>query len=283
MNTREIRKRIASIKKTQQITKAMKMVAAVRYRKAYVNLVANRPYKQDMEMLMRDLASKKPDNYNHIYFTAPEKAGRELLVVITSDKGLCGSFNSTLLKNCLKFLKAGTVPVDIITIGKKGKDYLTHRGFKSMKHYSGVMNKLQYSGITDIMEDVLKNYKTKQYRSVNIIFNEFKIVTQAKTKNFTLLPVSIAGYSGVKSEFIFEPDVETLLEKLLPRYLGVIFYGILLESNAAEQGLRMTSMEQATKNADDMMKKLTLIYNQTRQASITKELSDLVGGAAAVS
>ena len=145
------------------------------------------------------------------------------------------------------------------------------------------MNNLNYAGVVEIINDILRDYKTKKYRSVNVFFNEFKIVTQAKTKNFTLLPVSIEGAAGVKSEFIFEPNVETLLERLLPKYLGVIFYGILLESNASEQGLRMTSMEQATTNADDIIKKLTLIYNQTRQASITKELIDLVGGAAAVS
>ncbi|OGF47185.1 MAG: ATP synthase F1 subunit gamma [Candidatus Firestonebacteria bacterium RIFOXYC2_FULL_39_67] len=283
MNTREIRKRIASIKKTQQITKAMKMVAAVRYRKAHQNLISNRPYKLDMEMLMKDLVSKKPDSYNNVCFTAPEKAEKEMLVVITSDKGLCGSFNSTLLKGCLKYLKTCPNPVDIITVGKKGRDYLTHRGFKSLRHYSAVMNNLNYAGVVGIINDILRDYKAKKYRSVNVLFNEFKIVTQAKTKNFLLLPVSIDGVSGVKSEFIFEPNVETLLERLLPKYLGVVFYGILLESNASEQGLRMTSMEQATTNADDIIKKLTLVYNQTRQASITKELSDLVGGAAAVS
>ncbi|MCX5777391.1 MAG: ATP synthase F1 subunit gamma [Candidatus Firestonebacteria bacterium] len=283
MNTREIRKRIASIKKTQQITKAMKMVAAVRYRKAHLSLISNRPYKQDMEMLMKDLASKIPDNYEHIYFTAPEKAKKELWIVLTSDKGLCGSFNSALLKKCLKALMSLKKPAEIITIGKKGRDYLVHRSFISISHYTGVMNNLKYSRIVEIVEEILKKYNTGEYSSVKLIYNEFRIATQTNTKIFQLLPVSVGGGSEVKADFIFEPDVVTLLEKLLPKYLGVIFYGILLEANAAEQGLRMTSMEQATKNADDMMKKLTLVYNQTRQAGITKELSDLAGGVAAVS
>ena len=204
MNTREIRKRIVSIKKTQQITKAMKMVAAVRYRKAHMSLVSNRPYKLNMEMLMKDLASKKPDSYNHVYLTAPKKAEKELLVVITSDKGLCGSFNSTLLRNCLKYLRSLSNSVDIITVGKKGKDYLTRRGFESLRHYSAVMNNLNYAGVFEIIDDILTDYKTKKYRSVNVFFNEFKIVTQAKPKNFPLLPVSIDGSSGVKSEFIFD-------------------------------------------------------------------------------
>jgi len=283
MNTREIRKRIASIKKTQQITKAMKMVAAVRYRKANLNLISSRPYNLDMEMLMKDLASKKPDNYNHIYFDAPDTAEKELLIVISSDKGLCGSFNSTLLKYCLKYLKSLPNKPDIITVGKKGNDYLAHRGYKTIRHYSGVMNNLNYCDTACLVEELLEKYKTKKYCAVNIIYNEFKIVTQAKAKLVKMLPIALDGASEVKSDFIFEPNVETLLDKLLPRYLGVFFYGILLESNASEQGLRMTSMEQATKNADDMIKKMTQIYNQTRQASITKELSDLVGGAAAVS
>jgi len=283
MNTREIRKRIASIKKTQQITKAMKMVSAVRYRKAYLNLISNRPYMNEMEMLVKDLASKKPEDYEHVYFTVPEKAKKDLVIVIASDKGLCGSFNSNLLKKCLKYLNSLSSTPDIITVGKKGKEYLGHRGFQAIYNYSGVMHNLNYCAVVDVVDEILERYESGTYRSVTIIYNEFVAATQTKTKIFPLLPVSVDVVSEVKSDFIFEPDIETILEKLLPKYLTIVFFGILLESNASEEGLRMTSMEQATKNADDMMKKLTLIYNQTRQAGITKELSDLVGGAAAVS
>lgn len=283
MNTREIRKRITSIKKTQQITKAMKMVAAVRYRKAYQSLIANRPYRHEMEYLVSDLVSKKKDYYEHQYFTAQKKANKELLVIITSDKGFCGSFNSSLLKYCYKKLRNSDGKIDIIAIGKKGKDFLKVRGIETVAYYSGVMNNLNYFSIQQIVKDVLDRFASKEYKEVNIVYNEFKIVTQATTKRFKLFPLNVESKSNVSSEYIFEPNVKTLLEKLLPKYIGVLFYGILLESNAAEQGLRMTSMEQATKNTEEMMKKLTLQYNKVRQGNITRELSDLVGGAAAVS
>ncbi len=283
MNTREIRKRIVSIKKTQQITKAMKMVAAVRYRKAFQNLVANRPYRKEIENIVSDLVSKKNDDYENAYFVSPKKTVKELLILITSDKGFCGSFNSSLLKNCHKRLRLSGDNTDILTIGKKGKDFLSVRGYGIVAGYSGVMNNLNYASVNKIINDILTRFASKKYKKVTIMYNEFRIVTQATTKIFKLLPLEFDQKAAVKSEFIFEPDLKTLLEKLLPKYLSVVIYGILLESNAAEQGLRMSSMEQATKNTEEMMKRLTLQYNKVRQGNITKELSDLVGGAAAVS
>ena len=283
MNTREIRKRIASIKKTQQITKAMKMVAAVRYRKALQNLTANRPYRQEMEYIIGDLIAKKNDNYEHPYFIARKKAEKELLILITSDKGFCGSFNSTLLKNCLKQLRLNGSGTDVIALGKKGRDFLGARCFSAMAEYNGVMNALNYVSADKIVKEILLKFFSGNYKEVTIMYNEFKVVTQAKTKIFKLLPLATGGKKTLSSEFIFEPDLKSLLEELLPKYISVIFYGILLESNAAEQGLRMTSMEQATKNTEELMKKLTLQYNKVRQGNITKELNDLVGGAAAVS
>jgi F-type H+-transporting ATPase subunit gamma len=280
-NPREIRERIKGVKKTQQITKAMKMVAAVRFKKVHSRLIANRPYSDSMVNLIADLTNRVGEKVFHPFFIKNYKSNKELLIIIGSDKGLCGSFNSNLLRFCIKYLEQKKdIKFDIITVGKKVNDYLKSKNIDIIKSWQNIFLNFSYDIAEKIGNEIIELFLKEKYKEVNILYNEFKNVAQTKVTIKKLLPLELNKDS--KTEFIYEPNAQKVLEELLPKFIKVVVYRILLESNASEQGLRMTTMEQATKNAEDMIKNLTLLYNKLRQASITKELADVVGGASAI-
>ncbi|MFH1824657.1 MAG: ATP synthase F1 subunit gamma [Candidatus Firestonebacteria bacterium] len=282
-NLREIRERIKGIKKTQQITKAMKMVSAVRFKKTSSKLISNRPYADSIANLVSDLVIRVGEKATHPFFIRNEKSNKSLLVVIGSDKGLCGSFNSNLLRYCLKYLnEKKDKEIHIITIGKKVNDYLKKRDYNIINSWLNISFNLSYDTASKIEEQIVGLFLKEKYKEVNILYNEFKNAAQTKITLKKLLPLESIEKEKNKTEFIYEPNPEEVLKELLPRFMKVIVCRILLESNVSEQGLRMTAMEQATKNADDMIKNLTLLYNKSRQTNITKELADVVGGAEAV-
>jgi F-type H+-transporting ATPase subunit gamma len=280
---REIRRRINSIKSTQQITRAMKMVAAAKLRKAQDNIVAARPYAYKIEEMIRHLISQLEEiDEPLLAMRSPE---RMLLVVITSDRGLCGSFNSNIIKRTLRHMEDHKdKEISLVCIGRKGYDFFRKRNFNIVEKYINIFNPLEYVTAREITGFLVSQYVKEQTDRIEIIYNEFKNAVQQNVVVEKYLPLSGEEFEGeLKNvDYIYEPDRLVLLNALLPKHLNIQSWRILLESNAAEQGARMTAMENATENAGDLISELTLTYNKARQATITKEISEIVGGAEAL-
>lgn len=281
---REIRRRINSIKSTQQITRAMKMVAAVRLKKAQENIFAARPYAYHIDEMIRHLVFHVEEIKDPLLEFRP--AQRVLLVVITSDRGLCGSFNSNIIKKALYQMELHKdKEVSLICIGRKGHDFFRKRNYVIEQNYIQIFNQLEYHHAQTLTDFIVKQYTDKQTDIVEIIYNEFKNAIQQNVIVEKYLPLTTEEFESNKVgiDYIYEPDKQSLLNALLPKHLTIQSWRVLLESNAAEQGARMTAMENATDNATDLIAELTLHYNKARQASITKEISEIVGGAEALS
>lgn len=280
---KEIRRRITSIKSTQQITKAMKMVAASKLRRAQQRIFATRPYAHKIDELIRGLLQSAEDFENPLIQIRP--AQRVHLIVVTSDRGLCGSFNSNIIKKTLAEINSlGDVEVVINSVGKKGYDFFKRRGFNLGKEYTNIFNDLNFNFAEDIIRYVTEEFINKGADQVKIIYNEFKSVVQQNLILEDLLPINVENFKGkTYQNFIYEPSQSEILHQLLPKHLNMQMWKALLESNAAEQGARMTAMENATENANEIIHDLTLQYNKARQASITKELIEIVSGAEALS
>lgn len=290
---REIRRRIVGIKSTQQITKAMKMVAAARLRRAQEAILNFRPYANTISNILDNLVSNLSELNN------PLITGREVkkvtLVVVTSDRGLCGSFNSNLLRFSEEFIKTELKEfyesnnLDIICIGKKGNDYFTRRKYPVKEGYVNFFASMNFEKAIEIIGKLTQDFLLGKTDKVIFIYNEFKSVISQVIKTTQILPILVERKEEIRTEklkpiieFIYEPDKEKILNTLLPKYLEVQFWRILLESNAAEQGARMTAMDNATENAKELLKVLSLSYNKARQAAITKELLEIVAGADAM-
>jgi F-type H+-transporting ATPase subunit gamma len=284
---REIRGRIVGVKKTQKITKAMKMVAAAKLRRAQTGVVSARPYARAMGALLEQLAGGS-DLAQH-----PLVAEREVrsvaIVVVTSDRGLCGAFNSNLIKAVIAraaaqypgFHEQGRLR--LFCIGKKGADVFTKRQYRVAGKYTGLSGSLVFGQAQAICREVVDTYRKGEVDRVDIIFNEFKSIASQKIVVEQFLPVPAApGQKAQQVDYIYEPSREAIVNALLPRHLDFQVWRMLLESNASEQGARMTAMENATENANEMISTLQLSYNKARQASITKELLEVVGGAEAL-
>jgi F-type H+-transporting ATPase subunit gamma len=281
---REIRTKIKSVKSTQQITKAMKMVAAARLRRAQARILAARPFAQKMEELMTHLLIKIGNEEKHPLFYHRQGERRALLLV-TSDKGLCGAFNTNLIREATKYLaKYGSQNVDLFVVGRKGRDFFRRLGKTIDKEYLNIFNVLNFAHAELVLNDLLEGYRTKPWVAVDLLYNEFKSVIQQKLIIKTLLPLSPLEHAQTEQfpDFIYEPAKEVLVEALISRYLKSQVFRVLLESSAAELGARMASMDNATRNAKDLMESLTLTMNRTRQASITKEILEVVSGAEAL-
>ncbi len=284
---REIRRRIVGVKNTQKITKAMKMVAAAKLRRAQSGVLSARPYARKMSDLLGYVASS-PDMLTHP-LVAPREIKRVAVIVVTSDRGLCGAFNSNLLKGALQHmaqqhgaLNAGGA-LDVFCIGKKGYDVIAKRHFKIAGKYLGVYGNLVFGQAQSIMREIVDGYESGEYDKVEVIYNEFKSVAQQVVAFKQLLPIPASSTEAKRpTEYIFEPSQREIIQSLLPRHLQFQMWRILLESNAAEQGARMAAMENATENAKEMISTLQLHYNKARQASITKELLEVVSGAEAL-
>ncbi len=286
---RELRGRISGVKKTQKITKAMKMVAAAKLRRAQSNMIQARPYAAKIKRLLLHLSANTDTAQNPMFQARTVNA--VALVVVTADRGFCGAFNNNLVKaaekhiltNYKSLLEQGKVK--IFCVGKKGFDYFNKRGYTIAGKYIGVYNNLVFNEAQTIVRDVVSGFEKGEYDQVEIISNEFKTVAQSKISLEQFLPIAQPVGETAESkpvDYIYEPSEEEILNALVPKHLNFVVWKDLLESNAAEQGARMAAMENATTNANELINTLQLSYNKARQASITNELLEIVGGAEAL-
>lgn len=284
---REIRRRIAGIKSTQKITKAMKMVAAAKLRRSQEAIFAARPYARKMQELLAGLLSEQDDSIHPFLQQRPLQ--RVLLVVLASDRGLCGAFNSNIFRAAADHIQQypEEVEVHILPIGKKAVDYFSKRGYSIPTTYSHILDTLQFHHAQVIVDTLVSYYKSQKYDKIEILYNEFKSVIQQHVviEQFLPFPVPSLGNSTKKKiprNYIYEPSRNDILTVLIPKYLNYQAWRILLESATAEQAARMTAMNNATENASELLAELTLTYNKARQAGITKELLEIVSGAEAL-
>ena len=285
-NLIDIRRRIRSVKNTQQITKAMKMVAAARLRRAQDRILATRPYALEIKKVIANLAAHAGDRLKHpLLEVRPEE--RVLLVVVTGDKGLAGSFNANVLRRATE-----TIPrlrnVELLLLGSKGVAFFRRRPLKVRKGYTTLFSNVTYAQAEEIAADLRESYAAGGYDAVHVIYNKFKSIISQELTEERLLPIpagegaAAETQGGQTREYLFEPSAEEILEELLPRYVTFQVYRILLESQAAEHAARMTASDSATKNAGEIIDRLTLRYNRARQAAITTELIEVVSGANAL-
>jgi F-type H+-transporting ATPase subunit gamma len=292
---KEVRIRIASVKSTQQITNAMKMVAASKLRKAQNAIIKLRPYAAKLNDIMQNL-SGSVDNASDSPFTQVRIAEKILLVVITSNRGLCGGFNSNIIKATLNLLSTEYSEqlrkgnVTLITIGRKGSEFFRKRGYNVVESHDDLFDKLTFDNVAPLAEKLMKAFAGKEYDRVQIIYNQFKNAAVQRLvveQYLPILPVP-PGPSAPDAmhtkhpDYIFEPDQETILQLLIPKSLRIQLYKSLLDSYASEQGARMTAMQQATDNARELLRALQISYNKARQQAITKELLEIVAGAEAL-
>jgi len=287
---REVRGRITGVKKTQKITRAMKMVAAAKLRRAQTALISARPYASTMHGLLSHLASIAGPEADPLFVARP--VDRVTLVVITADRGLCGAFNSNIIKTALTRIKTEYASfyerdkLRLVCVGKKGSDYFQKNGYPVEQAFPGVFQRLQFPVARSIVGLLLGMFRKGETDLVEVIYNEFKNVAHQKIVVEQFLPILPEAPSAHEKErptyYIYEPDGPSILKSLIPRYLDFRIWRALLESNAAQEGSRMTAMDNATENADEMISTLQLQYNKARQASITKELLEIVGGAEAL-
>jgi F-type H+-transporting ATPase subunit gamma len=283
---KSIRKRIVSVKNTQKITRAMKMVAAARLRRAQQNITELRPYAQKTLEVLSSVAMRAGDEEVHPLL-ARRPAKKVLLVALTSDRGLAGAFNANLNKTALrrwKELEGEGHEVHFAVVGRKGRDFLRRRGARIEFEFAGVFENLTVAKAGEIGRAIVAEYKTDGYDAVYLIYNEFKSAISQKVVVEPLVPITPMNPPEQLSavDFIYEPTKDALLDRLLPMYVEIEIFRALLESVASEHGARMTAMDNATKNASEMIGKLTLTYNRARQAAITKELMEIIGGAEAL-
>ena len=279
-SARDLRRRIKSIKSTQQITKAMKMVAAAKLRKAQERVIAARPFAGKVkEVLARLSSSNSGVSHPLLAVRNPDKV---LYVLITADRGLCGGYNANIMRMCAGALREK--PGSLVPVGRKGRDFFRRRGFTIESEFVGLGEDIPFAVAKEIGDLLVNYYEKEKFDEVYLLFTEFKsAMTQTPTK-IKLLPVEPPAEEGKggQIDYIYEPTPEELLSSLLPKYIETTIYRALLESKASEQGARMTAMGSATDNASEMIDKLTLSLNRARQAAITKEISEIVGGANAL-
>lgn len=290
-NLRDIRNRIESIKNTQQITRAMKMVAAAKLRKAQDRIVETRPYASKMKKVVGRLV--KSSSEDNVLLRKPESIDNVLLIVVGSDRGLCGGFNNNLFKVVEKtiaeeykdYQESGNL--SLICIGRQATKYFGKRDYQIVAEHPGFWDNIEFNKATEIMKSVVAEFKSGDYDEVKVAYNEFKSVIAQNRLVESVLPIDSANLideetENTTTEYIFEPDVENILKKLLPLHLNLQLWKALLESNAAEQGARMTAMDNATENAQEMKEDLQLEYNRARQSAITTEISEIISGAQAL-
>ncbi len=280
-NTIDIRRRIRSVKNTQQITKAMKMVAAAKLRRAQERIFAARPYAAALREVLTSVATRVESLEHPLLHARDEK--NVLIIVVTADKGLCGAFNSNVIRATMNAIQEHHWPsVELLPIGRKANDFFRRRTIPLRREATHVFQALSLDVARGIAKSVIDDFISEKVDAVYAVYNEFKSIIAQRVIVERLLPIERAWDEvGVEVEYLYEPGPEQILGDLLPKHVEFQLYRILLESAAAEQGARMTAMEAATKNASDMIGHLTLTYNRIRQASITKEIIEIVSGAAA--
>lgn len=286
---KEIRTRIASVKTTRQVTSAMKMVSAAKLKKAQDAIMQIRPYAEKLHQILTSLSASLENVEDSVYTQArePEKV---LVILVSSNRGLCGGFNTNVTKKAIE-LAATTYAhqqklgkLDFMCIGKQGERQLKHRGFKVVANENSLFEELSFENVSKVAEAAMKAFEDKTYDRVELVYNQFKnaAVQVQSTEQFLPVKMEEDNDSNTNFDFIYEPSKENIIKELIPRSLKIQFYKALLDSNAAEHGARMTAMHQATDNATTLIGDLTLEYNKARQAAITGEILEIVGGAEAL-
>ena len=280
----DFRRRIRSVKNTQQITKAMKMVSAAKLRRAQEAVIAARPYANSLNQLLSNVAaaSKDIDSVKDHPLLAQRPVKRIQVILITADRGLAGALNTNLIRGTQKFIEDHSEATILLeAIGRKGRDSFKKRGIEITGEHFNLTKKCTYNDTKAIAQSIIARYAKAEVDAVYLIFNEFKSVMTQKLDIRQLLPVELPKDAAVK-DYIFEQPAEKLLGSLLPRYVEVALYKAVLESTAAEHAARMTAMDAASSNAADVIERLTLVMNRVRQASITREIIEVVSGASAL-
>ncbi len=290
-NVLDIRRRIRSVKSTQQITKAMKMMSAARLRRAQERILNARPYANHMlavlnSMVLRIRAASDEEEAEHLHPLLAERGDEKIeLVVITGDKGLCGGFNNNIIKAAQSFLESHAgKELDLELVGRKGRDFFKRRQWKIHHEYINIFSRLGYGDAQQIARGIIEQFTASELDAVYLVYNEFKSVLQQRIVVERLLPIGKLEHTdGIdRTDYIYEQTPQVIFSDLLPKHVEVQVYRALLESAAAEHAARMTAMDSATNNAAEMIDTLTLTMNRARQAAITKELIEIVSGAAAL-
>ncbi|MCK9425266.1 MAG: ATP synthase F1 subunit gamma [Ignavibacteriaceae bacterium] len=281
---RDIRRRIKGVQNTEQITKAMKMVAAAKLRRAQENVISARPYARKISGLVNHLLTDELSDTNPLLVEKPIK--KVLVVVLTSDRGLCGAFNTNILKEAVRFIGEELIPQQIeysmYCIGKKGFDFFRKRDYTIAGNTLGVFGHLKFTDALAISNEIISGYLNGDYDKIVIVYNEFKSVVRQEIVREQYLPISFGESEKVKRttiDYIFEPSQKEIIDSLLPKHLQSQMWRMLLESNASEYGARMTAMDNASTNAKELIRSLKITYNKARQAAITKEILEVVSGA----
>jgi F-type H+-transporting ATPase subunit gamma len=286
----DLRRRIRAVKNTQQITKAMKMVAASKLRRAQERMMNARPYAQQMQRVLASVASRV-DPSIHPLLTSRERRPNSttLVIVVTADKGLCGSFNTNLIKGAGVYITGSGQACSLGLVGRKGRDYFGRRGFAVLFEQVGIFQRLRFDDARTIARTAIEAFTSEQVDRVVLVYNEFKSVMTQRVVVDRLLPIARgdveaqeASPSPNQVDYLYEPSAQGIFKELLPRYIEAQIYRALLESNAAFFAAQMTAMDTASKNASDMIASLTLHMNKVRQAAITREIIEVVSGAQAL-
>ena len=281
---KEVRSRIKSTQSTQQITKAMKMVSAAKLRRAQDSIIKMRPYSKKLQHILSNIINND-NNMQSIPFLAKRPIVNVLMIVITSDRGLCGGYNANLIKLAKSTIlqKYPTQKITIWNVGKKGYESLTKMGYTTDASYKDIFLNLTYNHVKELAEKATDTFLSKKFDAIEIVYSEFK---NAASQYFVVEPFLPIQFNPQKSEskndFIFEPEKETLLLNLIPTLLSAQIFKAILDAQASEHGARMTAMDKASENAAELLKSLKISYNRARQASITTELTEIVSGAAAL-
>ena len=282
----DLRRRVKAVKNTQQITKAMKMVAASKLRRAQERIINARPYAVQMQRVLSSVAGRVDASIHPLLERRePSEASRTLVVIVSADKGLCGSFNTNIIKAAGGFIRASQQVCTLGLVGRKGRDFFGRRGFEVLFEQIGIFQKLRYQDAQTIAQTAVEAFVSERVDRVVLVYNEFKSVMSQRVVVDQLLPIAradVEGPTGAEVDYLYQPSAQEIFDQLLPRFIEVQVYRALLESNAAEHAARMTAMDTATNNSADMISSLTLYMNKVRQAAITREIIEVVSGAQAL-
>ena len=289
---KEVKSRIGSVMSTQQITKAMKMVAAAKLRKSQERITQLRPYAQKLEAILRNLSAAQTSADSDSWYSEVREEKKILIVAVSSDRGLCGSFNSNVFKGVSRLIDEKYADqhqkgnVTILTVGKKAADFFGKRPkLKTVNDFALLLSSLTFDNVANAGDYVINSFRNGTYDKVIVVYNEFKNVATQILRTEQVLPIvpsTSKENTSSQIDYIYEPNQEEILTGLIPKSIKIQLFKAILDSNASENGARMTAMDKATENAGELLKELRLTYNRTRQAAITKEILEIVGGAEAL-
>ena len=283
-NLQDIRRHIKSVKSIGQITNAMNMVATSRLRHAKEAAQSNKPYADKVAEVVNEIASVSAGEFSHPLLTVHE-TGKKLMLVLAADKGLAGAYSSNVFKETVAHIENKN-NTELVTVGRKAKDFFRHRGYTLVKDYTGISERPHYEHAREIAEDLMTRFKSGEIKEIEMVYTRFVSAISCVPQTVRLLPFVKEGETtektGLRAEYIYEPSAEEVLGFLLPQYLVTVIYAALLQAAASELSSRMNAMSSATDNAAELVSKLDLYYNKVRQASITGEITEIVGGAEAL-